>query len=89
MRLGVSLETENEVSRNENRKLGVENRVLADENRKLQRKFEGVRDQWEASQKFVSPEKASAGSVRGSGRSSHIEAEEVLESKEVLEEGYV
>lgn len=58
----VSSEAENEVSRNENRKLSHENRALADENhalaeenRRLQRKEDEVKEQWEASQKFVNP----------------------------------
>ena len=58
----VSSEAENEVSRNENRKLSHGNRALADENhalaeenRRLQRKEDEVKEQWEASQKFVNP----------------------------------
>ena len=49
-------------SGNENRKLSHENRALADENhalaeenRRLQRKEDEVKEQWEASQKFVNP----------------------------------
>ena len=46
-----------------------------------------MKEQWEANQKFVTPDKGSAGSIRGSVRSAHIESDEVTESKE--EDPYV
>ena len=80
---------ENRNLADENRNLADENRSMAEENRSLRKKIEEAKEQWESSSKFVTPEKAFVGSARGSGRSSLVDPEEVQESKEVFDDGYV
>lgn len=80
---------ENRNLADENRNLADENRSLAEENRSLRKKIEEAKEQWESSSKFATPEKAFVGSARGSGRSSLVDPEEVQESKEVFDDGYV
>ena len=83
----ATLEVENEATRMMNQRLEKENRMLAEEKVKLQKKFEEAKEQWEAVQDFVTPDKGSAGSLRGSARGSNVG--EVTESKEVVEDPYV
>eukprot|EP00434_Breviolum_minutum_P029251 symbB.v1.2.025873.t1/scaffold2543.1/size76562/5 len=77
-----TLEAENETTRDMNRR-------LAEENARLKKSIEEAREQLEAHQKFVTPDKGSAGSGRGSVRSHPIEVDEVTDPKEVPEDPYV